>query len=59
MEFFFVAFAAMQSICGTVLSLGKGQSEILPCPVNAAVPVRTPMTINRHFSQSLLSYSIS
>lgn len=59
MEFFFVAFAAMESMCGIVLSLRKGQSEILPCPVNARGPVRTPITINRHFCQNLLYYSIS
>lgn len=37
MEFLFEVFAAMQSMCGTVLSLRKGQTEILPCPVNASL----------------------
>lgn len=58
MEFLFEVFAAMQSMCGTVLSLRKGQTEILPCPVNATVSLRTPMAISRRFSQNLLSYSI-
>lgn len=56
MEFFFEVFAAMQSMCDTMLSLRKGQTEIFPCPVNATVSLRTPMTISRHFSQNLLSY---
>lgn len=47
MEFFFEVFAAMQSMCGSVLSLRKGQTEILPCPLNATVSLRTPMTIKQ------------
>lgn len=47
MEFFFEVFVAMQSMCGTVLSLRQGQTEILPCPVNATVSLRTPMTIKQ------------
>lgn len=43
----------------SVLSLRKGQTEIIPCPVNVTVPIKTPMTINRLFSQNPLSYGIS
>lgn len=50
----FVAFAAVQSLCDTVLSLRKGQSEKLPCPVSATVSIRAPMTVNKHFSPNLL-----